>query len=335
MTYNPAYYLDLFAAAGFAKEKDLVAILAPVDDRSLDRLGRIADGVRRREKGRLVVRPIRMDRFAEDLAIVKEIYNRAWEKNWGFVPMTSEEIDAMAKKLKPLLYPPWVLFVELNGTPVAFHLAIPDYNLVLNKLGGSLFPFGWLKFLLLKRKIDRCRTMALGVLPEYRKQGLRRGPLLRGDEGRGPDRHEVGRVLLDARGQPRHPEAARGLRRADLPALPDRLPAGSVRRVEPRLPPSQPVVAGPEHERRQGEAREDVDEVVVAPVDGGDVERDGEEEEAEEGLPGAPRRLDEDDASRPSCGRTGRQSRLFVSSLSSVRVDRLADRRRGDGRGVA
>ncbi len=172
MTYNPAYYLDLFSSAGFAKEKDLVAILAPVDDRSLGRLGRIAEGVRRREKGGLVIRPIRMDRFADDLAIVKEIYNRAWEKNWGFVPMTSGEIDAMAKKLKPLLYPPWVLFVELNGTPVAFHLAIPDYNLVLNKLGGSLLPFGWLKFLILKRKIDRVRTMALGVLPEYRKRGF-------------------------------------------------------------------------------------------------------------------------------------------------------------------
>ena len=172
MTYNPAYYLELFSSAGFVKEKDLVAILAPVTDQALGRLGRIAEGVRRREKGGLTVRTIRMDHFAEDLAIVKEIYNRAWEKNWGFVPMTSEEIDAMAKKLKPLLYPPWVLFVELNGTPVAFHLAIPDYNLVLNKLGGSLFPFGWLKFLLLKKKIDRSRTMALGVLPEYRKRGF-------------------------------------------------------------------------------------------------------------------------------------------------------------------
>ena len=172
MTYNPAYYLDLFAAAGYAKVKDVVAILAPADGRSLGRLGRIADAVRRREKGRLVVRTIRMDRFAEELAIVKEIYNKAWEKNWGFVPMTSEEIDAMAKKLKPLIHPPWVMFVELDGKPVAFYLALPDYNLVLHKLGGSLFPFGWLKFLFLKRKIDRCRTLALGILPEYRRRGF-------------------------------------------------------------------------------------------------------------------------------------------------------------------
>ena len=171
MTYNPAYYLDLFADAGFVKEKDLVAILAPVDDRSFKRLARIAEGVRRREP-KLVVRPIRMNKFDEDLSIVKTIYNGAWEKNWGFVPMTSEEIDAMAKKLKPILYPPYILFAEIDGKPVAFHLALPDFNQVLVKMGGSLFPFGWLKFFTEKKKIDRCRTMALGVLPEYRKRGI-------------------------------------------------------------------------------------------------------------------------------------------------------------------
>ena len=172
MTYNPGYYLDLFAAAGYAKVKDLVAILAPVDERSFERLERVSGIVRKREKGRAVVRPIRMDRFDEDLAIVKDLYNRSWEKNWGFVPMTSDEIDAMAKKLKPILYPPWVLFVDLDGKPVGFHLALPDYNLVLKELHGSLLPFGWLKFLLLKKKIDRVRTLALGVLPEYRRRGF-------------------------------------------------------------------------------------------------------------------------------------------------------------------
>jgi ribosomal protein S18 acetylase RimI-like enzyme len=171
MTYNPAYYLDLFAEAGYAKIKDLVAILAPVGDLSFKRLARLSDAVRKREKS-LVLRTIRMDRFDEDLAIVKKIYNAAWEKNWGFVPMTSEEIDAMAKKLKPILHPPYILFVELEGKPVGFHLALPDFNQVLVKMGGSLFPFGWLKFLTEKKKIDRVRILALGVLPEYRRRGV-------------------------------------------------------------------------------------------------------------------------------------------------------------------
>jgi GNAT superfamily N-acetyltransferase len=171
MTYNPAYYLDLFAEAGYAKVKDLVAILAPVGDLSFRRLARLSEAVRKREKS-LVVRPIRMDRFDEDLAIVKTIYNGAWEKNWGFVPMTSEEIDAMAKKLKPIIHAPYILFVEIGGKPVGFHLALPDFNQVLVKMGGSLFPFGWLKFLTERKKIDRVRTMALGVLPEYRRKGI-------------------------------------------------------------------------------------------------------------------------------------------------------------------
>lgn len=171
MTHNPAYHLDLYAAAGFEKEKDLVAILAPVDDRSFKRLARIAEGVKRREKG-LVVRPIRMDRFAEELALFKRIYNGAWEANWGFVPMTPEELDAMAKKLKPLIHPPYVLFAEIDGTVAAAHVAMPDYNQVLIKLGGSLLPFGWLRFLLERKKISRARTMALGVLPEFRRRGI-------------------------------------------------------------------------------------------------------------------------------------------------------------------
>jgi hypothetical protein len=171
MTWNPAYYLDLVASAGFAKEKDLVALLAPIDDRSFARLGRITDAVRRRNPG-LTFRTIRMDRFPEELAKVKEVYNAAWERNWGFVPMTSEELDAMAKKLKDLLYPPIVWFVEEGEKPVAFMLGMPDFNQVLIRMGGRLFPFGWLKFLLGRKKIDRVRLMAFGVLPEYRRKGL-------------------------------------------------------------------------------------------------------------------------------------------------------------------
>ncbi|MBK9088440.1 MAG: hypothetical protein IPL90_05080 [Holophagales bacterium] len=171
MTYNPAYYLDLASAAGFAKEKDLVALLAPVDDRSFARLGRITEAVRRRNP-ELTFRTIRMDEFPKELEKVKVVYNGAWENNWGFVPMTSEELDAMAKKLKDLIYPPIVWFAEAGDKPVAFMLGMPDFNQVLIKMGGRLFPFGWLKFLLGKRKVDRIRLLAFGVLPEYRRKGL-------------------------------------------------------------------------------------------------------------------------------------------------------------------
>jgi GNAT superfamily N-acetyltransferase len=172
MTYNPAYYLDLFSAADFAKEKDLVAILAPVDDRSLGRLGRIAEGVRRREKGGLAVRPIRMDRFAEDLAIVKEIYNRAWEKNWGFIPMIKEEFDFAAKGFRQVIDPALALVAEKDGRAVGFSLGLPDYNVVFKKMNGRLLPFGFLHFYLGRRSIHRVRVLTLGVIEEYRNRGV-------------------------------------------------------------------------------------------------------------------------------------------------------------------
>jgi GNAT superfamily N-acetyltransferase len=171
MPHNPAYYLDLAAAAGFEKEKDLVALIAPIDDRSLGRLGRITQAVRRRNP-QLTFRTIRMDRFPDELAKVKEVYNAAWERNWGFVPMASEELDALAKQLKDLVYPPIIWFAEAGEKPVAFMLGMPDFNQVLIRMGGRIFPFGWLKFLLGKKKVDRVRLMAFGVLPEYRRKGL-------------------------------------------------------------------------------------------------------------------------------------------------------------------
>lgn len=171
MTYNPAYYIELFAAAGFQKEKDVVAIQAPVTADPLRRLTRITEKVRRREPT-LVTRMIDMKRFAEELKVVKHIYNTAWEKNWGFVPMTSEEIDAMASKLKDVINPDYVWFAELEGKPAAFLLGVPDFNQVLLKMNGSLLPFGWLTFLRERKKVDQVRVMAFGVVPEFRRRGL-------------------------------------------------------------------------------------------------------------------------------------------------------------------
>jgi hypothetical protein len=177
MTYNPAYYLDLFGAAGYAKVKDLVAILAPVDERSFERLRRVTDIVRKREKGRAVVRPIRMDRFDEDLSIVKDLYNRSWEKNWGFVPMTTEEMDFMAKRMKPLLVEELIWLAEAkrpDGTlePIAFMLMLPDYNVAMKPLKGRLLPFGWLNFLLGTRNIKTVRVLTLGIKNPYRMSGI-------------------------------------------------------------------------------------------------------------------------------------------------------------------
>lgn len=170
MPYNPPYYIDLMERSGLKKSKDLYAYWKSSHDIPQERIVKIVERVKKREKVRF--RIFDMKNFDREVRHFKEIYNSAWEKNWGFVPMTDEEIDYMAEGLKPLIDPRVCHFLEINGSPVAATLAIPDYNVVMKKLNGKMGPAGILKFLYWKRKIKAVRLMALGVKKEYRNKGL-------------------------------------------------------------------------------------------------------------------------------------------------------------------
>ena len=113
-----------------------------------------------------------MKQFQREVAAVKDIYNSAWSHNWGFVPMTDEETESMAKRLKPLIVPELMIMAEVNGKPAAFFVAVPDYNQVLGKINGRLGPVGLAKFLWYSRKISDIRVLAMGVTEEYRKKGI-------------------------------------------------------------------------------------------------------------------------------------------------------------------
>ncbi|MEP6801678.1 MAG: N-acetyltransferase [Acidobacteriota bacterium] len=176
MTYNPRYYVDLVSGAGFAKVKDLLAYWFEIQPGPMARLARIAERIARREKD-VVVRKISKRTLAADLPKIREVYNAAWEKNWGFVPMTPEEMDFMAKRLKPLVDEDFLFLAEArrpdgSPEPVAFLLALPDYNIAMKPLKGRLLPFGWLKFLLSLKKIRSMRVLTLGIKKEWRLRGL-------------------------------------------------------------------------------------------------------------------------------------------------------------------
>jgi len=174
MPYNPAYYPDLLAAEGFTKIKDLLAFYVDIAGSPLDRLARIADRTRRRHP-ELTFRPVRRKTLDADLSKVKEVYNAAWEENWGFVPMTDPEVNFMAERLKPLLEEGLVWLVESPTEPVAFMLALPDFNEALQPLRGRLLTPALLKFLpyLFRWKSTRlCRVLTLGIKIPYRGQGL-------------------------------------------------------------------------------------------------------------------------------------------------------------------
>ncbi len=174
MPYNPAYYEPMVMAAGYRKAKDLLAFYVDIAGSPLDRLARIAAKARKRHP-ELSFRPVRRRTLDADLAKVKEVYNEAWEENWGFVPMTDGEINFLAERLKPLLEEGLVWVVESPTEPVAFMLALPDFNEALQPLKGRLLTPALLKFLpyiLRWRSTRLCRVMTLGTKKRYRGLGL-------------------------------------------------------------------------------------------------------------------------------------------------------------------
>ena len=171
MTYNPPYYASLLEGWGLKKAMDLYAYFLPETSFSRERLFRITERIMKREP-RLRLRPINLRRFDAELTIVKEIYNDAWSKNWGFVPLTDAEIDFMAKTLKPLVVADLVIFAYLGEEPIGFSVGLPDYNEVLKHLNGKLGPLGLLKFLNYSRKIHTLRVMLLGIKQAFQKKGI-------------------------------------------------------------------------------------------------------------------------------------------------------------------
>ncbi len=176
MTYNPRSYAGLLEGQGLRKAKDLLAYWFPLEEKPLERLSRVADRFRRRSPD-IHVRNVSRRSLSRDLARIREVYNEAWEKNWGFVPMTPEEMDFMAKRMKPILVEELLWIAEVKRPdgalePIAFMLMLPDYNVAIAPTRGRLLPLGWLKFLLARRKIKTVRVVTLGVKLPWRMSGV-------------------------------------------------------------------------------------------------------------------------------------------------------------------
>lgn len=170
MTYNPRYYANLIEGYGLKKVKDLWAWKITQERVLTPKLERVANIVR--DRGRVKLRTINMKDLKGELVHVKEIYNKAWEDNWGFVPMTNEEIDFVANDLKSIINPKYVFFAEIDGKPIGFSLTLPDLNQVLHSnKGGHLLP-AIPKLLFGLKKVTWARIVIMGVLPEYRKLGV-------------------------------------------------------------------------------------------------------------------------------------------------------------------
>jgi GNAT superfamily N-acetyltransferase len=174
MPYNPRYYGALFERCGLRKAKDLFAWERSARTPPAARFARIAEKIRKHED--VTVRSVNMRRFGAEVARIKEIYNAAWEENWGFVPVTDAEFDKLAADLRRNIEPDLAIIAEHRGEPIAFSLTVPDLNQALRHAKGRLttfgLPIGLARLLWYKRKIERVRLMALGVKAGWRRRGI-------------------------------------------------------------------------------------------------------------------------------------------------------------------
>jgi GNAT superfamily N-acetyltransferase len=175
MPHNPRYYIALLERAGFTKAKDLWVYQGGSEERYVpvpERLARATELIRQRQG--ITIRALNMKDFEGEVEGIKRLYNSAWEKNWGFVPMTEREIDHLAEQFKPVVIPELVPMAEKNGKLIGFGIALPDLNVVFRKnRSGRLFPM-ILKLLwaLKTKRIRRARILLLGVLPEHQGKGI-------------------------------------------------------------------------------------------------------------------------------------------------------------------
>ena len=173
MTYNKPYYNDFVQKYGFEKEMDLFAYYIPtqgVNEKSLRLAGMLQERLAR--KG-ITIRTSTKKSKKSDIVKIKDVYLRAWEKNWGFVPPTEEEYNHLAEGLNLLLDLRYVYLAEEKGELIGFGIALPDINeITKNFKKGKLLPFNIIKLLLNKSKVSLIRIILLGILEDYRKMGI-------------------------------------------------------------------------------------------------------------------------------------------------------------------
>ena len=165
MGHAQPYYARHLDAQGFAKAMDVIAY----DYDSRQALPRaMAAMVDKAKASGLQIRPFSKRHLDRDLAVVIDVFNDAWSENWGFTPMTAEEITALGKNLKLLVNDEYIAIAEIDGTPAAMAVSLPDINGWIAGLDGKLLPFGWAKVLRhLFRPPEAVRIPLMGVKRKY------------------------------------------------------------------------------------------------------------------------------------------------------------------------
>jgi GNAT superfamily N-acetyltransferase len=188
--WHPPYYGPAIEAAGFTKTIDVwmwhLAMGNLQEGNEFHPL--IMEAARKvYDEHGVTVRNMDKKNLGHDIALFTEVYNEAWGHNWGFVPVTDDEVAFQAKNLKPVLDEDWAYIAERDGEVLGAALTLPDINQALEKMNGRILPFGWWHFLRRKSYIDRVRVFALGVKDAYQHLGIAAAFYVRNIEATDPD----------------------------------------------------------------------------------------------------------------------------------------------------
>jgi GNAT superfamily N-acetyltransferase len=170
--WHPPFYRELIEAQGFAKTMDLLMWWIPLKQGEQFHPAIHEAAQKSLAEHGITIRNMRKRDMENEVRRFMGVYNEAWGSNWGFVPITDEEVRFQAKNLKQVLDEDWGMIAERGDEVVGAALTLPDINLVMDRLNGRLLPFGWLKFLLGRRKISKVRVFALGVKTDYQHTGV-------------------------------------------------------------------------------------------------------------------------------------------------------------------
>lgn len=171
MTHNPQYYQSLIEKAGYEKGHDLLAYRIDATAEPPEGIVEIAEQIRSRPDVNFRTWDIKNNLRRELLAFL-DIFNAAWSRNWGYVPLAREELLSHEFELKRLLDEEIAFMAEVNGEPAGFSLSLPNLNEAIRHMNGKANPIAIWKFLKAMKKVESLRVFALGVKPEHRTVGV-------------------------------------------------------------------------------------------------------------------------------------------------------------------
>lgn len=167
--YNPPYYHELMKQCGMEKAADLMGFIFDVERGLPEKVLRVSAMAERRN---VTVREIDKKIFLKEMASFQEVYNEAWQQNWGFIPLSDDELQYLATRLKTVIRPELVFIAEDRGTPVGFLGLLPDFNTVLRQMKGKITPLTLFRGICVSRKITDLRLLLFGIKKEYRNRGV-------------------------------------------------------------------------------------------------------------------------------------------------------------------